>query len=141
MPRVYSSISLTIFLSIFISSCSPSKLSQCQEIFTIINTVNNEAKPLKNKPSNDLNNWLEAADTIQKAAETMKTLAIKDPQLQEYQENLTTSYSAYAQATRDAVKAFQNQDREAAQAAKIKVGEAGKLEQEVDQKINTYCRN
>lgn len=141
MSKLYYIISLNIALSLLISSCSQSKQSQCQKIFAIVNTVSQEAKPLKNQSSDDLQNWLEASNKIQLAAEQIQALNITNPQLKENQENLVKSYLSYSQATRDFVKAFENKDREAAQAAKIKVEEAGKLEQEVGNKLNLNCRN
>lgn len=128
-------------LSLLLGSCAQSKSSQCQRIFEIANQVTKETQTLtKSGRDVEMKTWLLAADKMEQAALDMEKLEITDTNLQAYQQGFAQVYREYAQATQEIVKVWENKDRIAAKAAQEKVRRAGKMEQELGQKINSYCR-
>jgi hypothetical protein len=144
LPRNILILPLTITLSLLTVSCGEGKVSQCQKIFSIANDVSTKTKSLTQNQSGqqiDMKTWLQAADTMEQAGQQMELLKIKDVKLQEYQSGFVEMYHSYSEATRDIVKARENKDILAAEAAQKKVQRAGKLEKELGTGINQYCRS
>jgi hypothetical protein len=132
---------LSAIISLCLTSCGETKFAQCEKILTVVNQVADQTKPLVNtdKPVDKII-WLQAADTMEQAANNMNSLPIADTKLQEYQTGFTKMYRDYSQATRDIIKAREDRDRLAAEAAIQKVKQAGQLEQEIGTGINQYCQ-
>ena len=131
---------LPIF-NILVVSCAETKISKCQKIITMVNEVAKETKSLtNNQTEKDTQTWLTAADQMEEAAKKVKNLNLDDVNLQEYQQGFRKMYQAYAQATRDIVKARQDKDINAAKKAQADVQQAGQLEKQLGEKVNTYCQ-
>ncbi|NES80299.1 MAG: hypothetical protein F6K10_01835 [Moorea sp. SIO2B7] len=134
-------LTLSAAISLFTVSCAETKFSQCQKIFGIANGVAKETKSLTNSGQEIENKtWLKAADTMEQAAQEMQALAITDDNLLEYQAGFVKMYRSYSEATREIIKAREDKDRPGAEAAQEKVKQAGKLEKEIGDGINSYCR-
>lgn len=132
-----------VLSSLFLSSCSESKLTQCQQIFRIAAQVNNSSKNVSytNEDSNIMKSWLEAAGTMNKAADNVQALHINDSKLIRYQNQLATIYRIYSQATYDAVAARESKNLEALEFARINAQKAGQMQQDLIQDLNKYCLN
>ena len=132
---------VSIVISFLTLSCAETKFSQCEKIYSIANSVASETESLTNSgQETEMKTWLQAADTMEKAAQDMKSLNISDSKLQEYQSGFIKMYKAYAESTRNIVKAREIKDVAAAKNAQKKVQKAGDLEQELGNGINSYCR-
>jgi hypothetical protein len=125
------------------ASCN-NKVSQCHKIIEIANRVVKETKDLaierKKVEEADLNNWLTAANTMEKAAKEINSLNISDVQLLDYRSSFVKIYQINSQATYKIIKARKDRDIAMAKAAQDRVKEIGKLEKEVSSKFNSYCR-
>lgn len=132
-----------ILSSLVLSSCSESKLTQCEQIFRIAAQVNNSSKNVSytNEDSNKMKSWLEAASTMNKAAENIQALHIDDSELIKYQNQLATIYRIYSQATYDAVAARESKSLEALEFARTNAQKAGQMQQTLIKNINKYCLN
>ena len=133
---------IAIPLSIFISSCGESKLTQCEQVFKIVAGVNNSISQVSYTQSEDLAQikiWLEAANTMDRAAENIKALHINNGKLIGYQNKLATVYRIYSQATYNAVEARENKNLEALKLARLEALKAGAMQQEAIEGINDYC--
>jgi hypothetical protein len=135
---------LTILLSLFILGCSQSKLTQCEQIFRIASEVTNSSKNVSYTNDGDLSQmkiWLEAASTMNTAANNIEALHINDGELIKYQNQLVTIYRIYSQATYDAVEARESTNLESLEIARANAQKAGQMQQELIKNLNNYCLN
>jgi hypothetical protein len=137
-------ILMGIILSLLISSCGKSRLTQCEQIFRIAQGVKENSKNVSYTNKEQLTvmkSWLEAASMINQAADKIEALHINDSELIGYQNKLVTVYRIYSQATFDAVEARENKNLEALKAARIDAETAGEMQQGLIKEINAYCLN
>jgi hypothetical protein len=139
----YQSILVILILSLFTVSCEENKSSQCEQIFRVARDVqqNNQNASDGSEQSSEMKNWLQAANRFNQAADHMTVLKINHSELIRYQNQLITIYRIYSQATYDAVTARENKDVFALKLARQDAIKAGRIQQKLIQKINTYCLN
>lgn len=133
---------LSMLVSLLANSCSDTKYIQCEQIIQIANSVVREKnKLIDNNSSVDIENktWLQAARMINQAALRVEAINLQDPQLIKYQTDLAQVYRIYSQATYDAVRAKESQNRKALQVAHTDAEKAGRLEAKLGSVINNYC--
>lgn len=131
---------LSAAISFLAVSCAPTKSSQCSQIIQIANEAGSEASKLTDAGENkNRSALLQAADTMEQAAQDMKALETQDKQLQEYQAGFIRMYRAYSQATREMLKARKDHSLSAAKVAREEVQQAGRLEKQLVTGINNYC--
>jgi hypothetical protein len=135
-------IILTFLGLTFLTNCADSKQFQCQKIYRIANEVAQETKSLTNGQGKEIDqkSWLLAADKIEQAAENMKKLEVKDPELEKYKIAFAQVYEDYATATREIIQVIETRNKNGAKLAQEKVRKAGKLEQETGEAFNNYCQ-
>ncbi|MFN9675922.1 MAG: hypothetical protein ACK552_26460 [Microcystis sp.] len=134
---------ILIFIGLtFLASCADSKQFQCQKIYQIANEVAQETKSLTKGQGTEIDqkSWLLAADKIEQAAENMKKLAVKYPELEKYKTAFAQVYKDYATATREIIQVIETRNKNGAKLAQEKVRKAGQLEQETGEAFNTYCQ-
>ena len=133
---------IVIPLGILLSSCGESKLTQCEQVFKIVAGVNNSISQVsytQNEDSGQMKIWLEAANTMDRAAENIEALHINNGKLIGYQNKLATVYRIYSQATYNAVEARENKNLEALELARLEALKADTMQQEAIEGINAYC--
>ena len=133
---------IVIPLGILLSSCGESKLTQCEQVFKIVAGVNNSISQVsytQNEDSGQMKIWLEAANTMDRAAENIEALHINNGKLIGYQNKLATVYRIYSQATYNAVEARENKNLEALELARLEALKADAMQQEAIEGINAYC--
>ncbi|NEO27739.1 MAG: hypothetical protein F6K03_12835 [Kamptonema sp. SIO4C4] len=136
----HSTLLTVVLLALVMVGCAPSKRAQCNSVIEIANQANDEAKNLTNGgETNEPQAMLQAADTMEKAAQDMKSLELTDEKLQDYQTGFVEMYVETAQATRSFVDAFEKQDRTNAEAALANLQQATQPETELVNGINSYC--
>lgn len=138
----YQSILAIACLSFFTVGCEENKSAQCEQIFQIAQDVqesNQSASYINHEASFEMKSWLKAANKFNQAADHLAALKINQGELIDYQNQLATIYRIYSQATYDAVRARENQNLAALESARNDAIKAGKIQQELIQKINAYC--
>lgn len=132
---------LMVTIGMGIISCSASKSSQCQNLFSLAEEATQKAVKLtQNGQQIDKTVWLLAADEIEESAQAMEALQLSDRTLQTYRTGFVEVYRDYAEATREIVKVLDTKDIVVAKAAQEKVRRAGEKEKELGKKINQYCQ-
>ena len=133
---------ISIVFGVLAVSCSDTKYAQCEQIIQIANGVVNEKSKLidtNNSADIESKTWLQAARMIAQAAQKLENVDLQDPNLIKYQTDLAQIYRIYAQATYDAVKAWENKNKKALQTAHTDAEKAGQLEEKLGSAINHYC--
>ena len=133
---------IVIVFGIFISGCSKSKLTQCEQIYRIAAKVNESIARINYTNSEDLSqmkSWLETAKMMNQAAYNIEALHINDGRLIGHQNQLATVYRIYSQATYNAVRARENKSLEALKLARFEAQKAGIMQQKAIDNINAYC--
>lgn len=82
---------------------------------------------------------LKAAQSMEDAAEKMKSVSLSDPILQGWRSRFIWMYQQTSQATRDFVRAFQAKNRQEAEAALQTLEAATTPEKQLVDEINNYC--
>ncbi|RMF23621.1 MAG: hypothetical protein D6756_08455 [Cyanobacteria bacterium J083] len=142
MKQNYPSYIIAGVLIGFLTGCSESKFVQCQKIFTTINSVEKQTRTLANSPDlKNQENWLTAAQIMEKTAQKLENLQLSDPQLKNYARGFAQVYRDNAAATRTMLQAWTNKDVNIAIQAQKQVQTAGQEEAKLGEKINDYCRN
>ncbi|BAZ43084.1 hypothetical protein NIES4102_00800 [Chondrocystis sp. NIES-4102] len=135
---------LGIVLSLLLSSCGESRLTQCEQIFRIAQGVkesSNNVSYSNNQQAVATKSWLESASMLNQAAEQIKGLHINDSELISYQNQLINIYRIYSQATYDAVQARESENLEALETARDEAKKAGEMQRGLIKQINAYCLN
>lgn len=134
-------LTLSAATALLFVGCGNSKVAQCNEIIKIANQAVSEAKQLTNGgQTDDPQAMIEAADAMERAAQTMKQLDLSDSELQNYRSGFIEMYAETATATRDFVEAYKKKNRPGAESALSNLQQATKPEPELIQGINTYCK-
>ncbi|WP_024544611.1 hypothetical protein [Picosynechococcus sp. NKBG15041c] len=123
-------------------------ISGCQTLLTTIQRTVNEAKTLvQDEPVDGVSQifyaerWLQAADALTIGAEAIAQLRLRDAELRTYQTQISEIYQQQAEATYAMVKARQDKDLEAAQAAQTLSQAAGSQEESTGQALDQYCQS
>lgn len=136
------SLFLSSLLSLLAVGCEENRLSQCERIFQIAHrvTANNlELSRLDEVQLAGLDNWLQAAEEMYRAAEAIETLKLDNSKLIQYQHQLATIYRIYSRSTYDAVTARENKNLEALESARNDAVKAGEMQQNLVREINAFC--
>lgn len=131
-------------LALLVSGCGENKFSQCEQIFRIVEGVNQSSNSVSYTNEEELTRmktWLETASIMDRAANKIQALHVNDSDLIEYQNKLVTVYRIYFQATYDAVRARENKNLSALESARLDAQKAGKMQQDVIEDLNAYCLN
>lgn len=134
----YSLLLIFLLISYLLTGCFNDKKIKCREITTIAVQLDNETK--SNLTNQNPKNVLAVADAFDNSAKRIKTIKIKDQQLNKYNEELGNIYQEYAEATRNFIKAFQDKDLDEALNQKEKVTNLFQQQQQVVNNINNYCQ-
>jgi hypothetical protein len=130
-------------LSVLVMSCSQSKVSQCNQLIEIANTVVTEVQTVTQNAEGpqDTEAMETIANTTAEARSDMESLNFGDEQLQTYQSRFISMYADTSQATREMVAAVGNQDAEAAQQAFDALQDATEQEAPLVEEVNQYCNS
>ena len=133
---------VNIMLSLLIFGCESNKFAQCEQIFKIARevTANNRKLNSRDRESlGEVKNWLQAAATMDRAADKLEALNIDNSKLIQYQSQLATIYRIYSQATYDAVSARENQNLTILTSARNDAEKAGEMQRTLVQKLDAFC--
>lgn len=137
--RVYQVSSLLVLASL-ISSCSESKVSQCNKLIEIANRAVSGVREVSENPKPDsIESMNRIADVANAAKAEMEGLQLSDPQLKDYKTRFITMYTDTNQATRDLVAAADKKDATAAQQAFEALQTATSQEGPLVNEVNAYC--
>lgn len=135
-------IMVSFCLSLFVSGCEDQKTVQCEQIFQLVREVtqsNRDINYVNDRQSASEPSWLKAASRLALVADSIDALEISQSELVQDQKQLAVVYRIYSQATYDAVQARENKDLEFLQDARRNAIKAGKMQQNLIQRINSYC--
>ena len=148
--KIIAPISLT--LSVFITSCSETKISQCQRLIT---TVNQGTSLIDNKKGQQVSTSLQLSKDLQNTTKKLQELKFKDPKLTEYQTKFVKMFDDLSKAVEKASKALADtKTAEASVPGRIKIenarkqidttltnaaNTAGKDLDNLGKELNTYC--
>lgn len=119
---------------------SVSRYRQCQQVVEIANEAGDRARELTDSgQTQDSQAMLQAADTLEDAAERLATLELKEEELDKYRQGFVEMYRGTSQATREFVKAKEAKDRAAAEAAKEELSQVTASEKQLVAGVNEYC--
>lgn len=132
-------VSIAVITSIILTGCDR-KISQCQQIISVANSVVKETKAItKSKQEENTDAWLKAADKLEKAAQRLQKMKITEAKLQEYKSGFIEVYQRNSQLTYQAIEAWKKQDLNTIITTQKNVQKVGKLEREIGNKIEQYC--
>ena len=135
---------VNIMLSLLIFGCESNKFAQCQQIFQIARDVtanNRELSRRDREQLGEVESWLQAAATMERAADKLKALNIDNSKLIQYRSQLATIYRIYSQATYDAVNARENQNLARLKSARSDAEKAGEMQRNLVREIDAFCVN
>ena len=133
---------VNIMLSLLIFGCESNKFAQCQQIFQIardVTTNNRELTRRDREQLGEVESWLQAAATMERAADKLKALNIDNSKLIQYRSQLATIYRIYSQATYDAVNARENQNLARLKSARSDAEKAGEMQRNLVREIDAFC--
>ncbi|MBF2003317.1 MAG: hypothetical protein IGS50_19890 [Synechococcales cyanobacterium C42_A2020_086] len=131
---------LAITLGMLVTSCSESKVSQCNKLIEIANRAVEGVQTASENPRPDsIESMNKIADVANNARSEMEALQLTDERLQGYQTRFVTMYTATNQATRELVTAAQAKDAEGAQRAFEALQTATAQEEPLVNEVNAYC--
>lgn len=133
---------LAVVLCLFTFGCEPDRSSQCEQIFSLaqdVNQSNQNLQEFSNEQLRSMKSWLQAANKFSQAADKLSALKIDRRELIEYQNRLARIYQIYAQTTYDAVSAHENKNLSALEAARNDAIKAGTLQRQLIAEVNAYC--
>ena len=135
---------VNIMLSLLIFGCESNKFAQCQQIFQIARDVtanNRELSRRDREQLGEVESWLQAAATMERAVDQLKALNIDNSKLIQYRSQLATIYRIYSQATYDAVNARENQNLARLKSARSDAEKAGEMQRNLVREIDAFCVN
>lgn len=135
-------LTLTAVISLLAVSCGQSRISQCNQMIQVANQAVSEAKIVTNGVQEDnpqAEAMREAAAVMDKASVEMDGIELTDETLQNYQANFVSMYRKTSQAMRDFAQAFEQKDRQAAEAAQMSLQQATTPEKQLVDNLNAYC--
>lgn len=148
--KIIAPISLT--LAVVITSCSESKISQCQRLIT---TVNEGISLIDTKKGQQVSTTLKLSKDLQNTTKSLQELKLKDPELTEYQNKFVKIFDNLSQSIAKASKALgDTKTAEASVPGRIKIenarkqidatlttaaNTAGKDLDNLGKELNSYC--
>jgi len=135
-------LSVTAVISLFAVSCGQSKVAQCNQMIQVANQAVSDAKVVTSGVQEDnpqAEAMRQAAAVMDKASEEMNAIEVTDETLQDYQASFVNMYSDTSQAMRNFAVAFEQKDRQAAEAAQMNLQQATTPEKQLVDNLNAYC--
>jgi hypothetical protein len=142
-------------LSLLVTSCTESRVAQCQKLIDVANQVvtdvqavaqNASATSTNGSAANSNTNSTDSVAVINKVAEAaekarvnMQALSLDDETLVGFQTRYADMYTEIRQTTRDMLAAAEARDREAGREAYDNFRTATSREAVLVEEINTYC--
>ena len=121
-----------------LTSCSDSKIAQCQKIADISQKISQQAETSRH--TQDSEKVRQTAEKFAAVAQELDQLSLNDTTLQSYKKGLAEVYRGYSRATFLMLDAIKNRDIKSAKLAKQEVMLNSKNEQSIGQNITTYCQ-
>lgn len=136
----FNRISGLILLVVLITSCSESKVAQCNRLIEIANQAVSGVKAVSETPKPDsIESMNKIADIANTAKSQMEGLQLGDDQLKDFQTQFVTMYTETNQATRDLVTAADAKNADAAKKAFSALQTATAKEAPLVNSVNAYC--
>lgn len=135
-------LSILGMISLLAVSCGQSRIAQCNQMIQVANQAVNDAKVVTNNlPQDDsqAEAMRQAAAIMDKASTDMNAIEVTDETLQDYQASFAKMYSDMSQAMGEFAWAFEQKDRQAAEAAQINLQQATTPEKQLVDTLNAYC--
>lgn len=120
-----------------LTGCPNQKIKDCQTIIATATEIQTQTQ--NNLNNRNLKDVIKVAQSFQQAGETIEKEEIKDEELAQYSQNLSTIYQKYGQLTLDFISAFETKDQEKAIFYKNELQQLFQQQNELVQKINAYC--
>ena len=133
---------VNIMLSLLVFGCESNEFAQCEQIFQIARDVTADNRELSRRNREQLGqveSWLQAAATMERAADKLEALNIDNSKLIQYQSQLATIYRIYAGATYDAITARENQNLASLKSARSDAEKAGQMQRNLVREIDAFC--
>lgn len=144
--------SLSLCISLLVTGCSDSKVSQCQRL---IKAVNQGTSLIDNNKGKQVTTSLQLSRDLQTVTKSIQELKLPDPKLQEFQGSFVKVFSNLSKGISTAAKALgaaktaedSSAGREKIQKARIDIDSsltaaaktAGKQSDSVGNQLNQYC--
>jgi basic membrane lipoprotein Med (substrate-binding protein (PBP1-ABC) superfamily) len=133
-------VGISLVLSVLATSCSESKVSQCNRLIGVANKTAEEVQTITSTGnSKDLATQQKLAATADQAKAAMTNLKLSDETLQGFQQRFVTMYDSISKSINQLVQAVgANNSRTAEQAFKDLQTSTGQEKPLVDE-VNAYC--
>jgi hypothetical protein len=127
-------------IALLFTGCGESKVSQCTKIINIANIASGETLTAS-KYSSDKNSksLVDLASKLDKFANDMKAIEIKDEKLLGFKDRFTKLYQDVSQGLKDTAKAIDKKDIKAANRSFATLQKSSSDEKILVTDINTYC--
>ena len=133
-------------LSLLITSCSESRVAQCEKLIEVANQVVTDVQTVAQNASTSTDSSTDSVAVITKVAEAaekarvkMQALSLSDETLAGFQSRYADMYAEIRQTTRDMLAAAEARDREAGREAYENFRTATSREGALVEDINAYC--
>jgi hypothetical protein len=126
---------VSLSIALFISSCSESKISQCQRLITV---VNQGTSLIDTKKSQQVSTSLQLSKDLKNVTKSIQELNLKDPELKEFELSFIKIFDKLSEAIAKASKALgDTKIAEASSDGRIKIEKARK---EIDSALTTAAK-
>ncbi|PIE06027.1 MAG: hypothetical protein CSA75_01670 [Sorangium cellulosum] len=133
---------LSIVGSLTLSGCCDGKVQECNKLVTVINNNGESIKTATakmNAAKEDTKAIEEVASTMEKAADDIKVVEVKDEELAKLSKEYEDMLRNGAKAARDMVKAASDNDLPALTKAMGEIGKVETTEAKLVNRVNQYC--
>lgn len=132
-------LSLKILALIFLlTSCSDSKIAQCQKIADLSQKISEQAQASRH--TQDFDKLKETAQKFADVAQELEQLSLSDSKLDTYKKGLAQVYKSYSQSTFLMLEAIKNKDLKTAKMAKEEVKNTSRNEKNIGEELTNYCQ-
>ncbi|MTJ07953.1 hypothetical protein [Anabaena sp. UHCC 0204] len=126
---------VSLSIALFISSCSESKISQCQRLITV---VNEGTSLIDTKKGQQVSTSLQLSKDLKNVTKSIQELNLKDPELKEFELSFIKIFDKLSEAIAKASKALgDTKTAEASSDGRIKIEKARK---EIDSALTTAAK-
>lgn len=142
-------VTVGVALGVILNGCSPNlsvaelfdrKATQCNRFVEVGNSAVQEVQAVMSSGnSTDVTTVAKIAQIADQTANTMRSLDLQDPQLQQLRDRYVKMYADTSAATRALISAQNQQNNTAAQQAYTEIQAATSQEQALIDEVNAYC--
>ncbi|MTJ53710.1 hypothetical protein FJR38_14160 [Anabaena sp. UHCC 0253] len=126
---------VSLSIALFISSCSESKISQCQRLITV---VNEGTSLIDTKKGQQVSTSLQLSKDLKNVTKSIQELNLKDPELKEFELSFIKIFDKLSEAIAKASNALgDTKTAEASSDGRIKIEKARK---EIDSALTTAAK-